>query len=110
MPEAKEPEELWEAGAFVSKEREELPEASVFVSQELREWKFVKEVKTRDWLTKFFVGLFAFCVIATWVLIFFKNFGIGSLPDDFMKWLGGLALLEVAPIVADVVRAWFRRE
>ena len=78
-----------------------------------RSWQEEKEFriqKAREKVTIALFFLFGISVVATWAVIILKSLGKSQLGDEFMVWLGGAVIAQLAPVVIIAVRGWFRLE
>lgn len=64
----------------------------------------------RRYALRFLLWLFAASVGLTFIIVVLQGFEAWgfSLPDDFLRWLGGAVIAEVAAILGAVVTSLFK--
>ncbi len=73
---------------------------------------YVRRMKAHDrrFALRFLLWLFAGSVGLTYLILFLQGFSVWgfSLPDEFLRWLGGAVIAEVAAILGAVVASLFK--
>lgn len=73
---------------------------------------YVQRSKARDrtHALHFLLWLFTGCVGLTFLILILQGFKVWgfSLPEDFLRWLGGAVIAEVAAILGAVVTSLFK--
>lgn len=72
------------------------------------EWIQEKHTTQQDYALRSLLRLFVGCVFLTFLLIFLKAFDSISLSHEFMMWLGGVTVAEVAGMVVMIIRRLWR--
>ena len=70
------------------------------------------ELRLRERSVYLMLSLFALGLVSTFVIIFFEGFHVGGfdLPDEFLHWLGGATVGEVAGLLVITFRYLFPKQ